>query len=90
MTWGETIKYFRKHNGWSRRELCEAAGVSHTALVSWENDEHLPDIQKFSVLMAAMGVQGTIGATSNYAPFRFNKTIRTINPKPLEKYQEQW
>ena len=75
MTWGETIKYFRKHNGWSRRELCEAAGVSHTALVSWENDEHLPDIQKFSTLMAALGVRFTIGATVDDASFRLDKTI---------------
>ncbi len=53
---GQTIRKYRKGNGYTQRELAELIGVSVQAISKWETDSGAPDISQIVPLATALKI----------------------------------
>ena len=53
---GQTIRKYRKRNGYTQRELAELVGVSVQAISKWERDSGAPDISQIIPLATALKI----------------------------------
>lgn len=71
MNVGTNIKYFRRLNSLSQKELGEKVGVSNKTICSWEINRTEPDMEHFDLLCKALGCsrnQLITGSTTNDIP----------------------
>lgn len=50
------LKELRKEKGLSQTQLAKATGLSHTAIVYWENEKRVPNAYAIVVLAEYFGV----------------------------------
>lgn len=55
-TFAERLKLLRHEKGLSQMQLAKATGLSHTALVYWENESRIPNAKSVVVLAKYFGV----------------------------------
>lgn len=56
MTFGEKIRYARKHRGLSQEQLSEKLCVSRLAIAKWETGKGMPDVENLKLLARLLGV----------------------------------
>ena len=82
MTIGQNIKFYRKEQGLTQRELAEILGVSVQAVSKWETDMGAPDISLIVPLATALDV--STDALFDYEhhihPVDFHKLQNDYNP----------
>ena len=55
-TFAERLKGLRNDKGLSQEQLSKATGLSHTAIVYWETEKHVPNANAIIILARFFGV----------------------------------